>query len=477
MDHMGMMLHDVLTETENESYFEIQELGSAGGFAPSRKIYYREMIARFGYHLAITWNIGEENGMDDASPYGAGNTTQQRKDAADYLRQVAYYKDNITVHNGDSGNDGIYAPLLGYPSLTGPEIQWAQNSDEHGKVLYWRNASHANGHRWVVSLDEPWTSQTTMDQFRIWDVWGSYLAGAGGCEFFQTGDGNFDDFRTKEAFYVTVARARSFIEANVPFSTMQPADSLLSGAAGYCLAAAGQSYLIYLPAGGTVSLDLTGASGSLDVRWFDPRNGGALQTGSVASVTGGSIRSLGNPPNNSGLDWAVLVKPGCPNDIKVYRDADGDGYGDMTASPVDSCNGSVPAGYAANATDCNDASAAVYASAPEINDGLDNECSGEGFGVTDEISGTSGFSTAGSKTRLSWVLQSGATSYSVVRSASPSFSSGCTVFTTTATFISDTALPAPGTAFYYLVRPNAPYKGSFGQRSDGSPRVGGCLPS
>ena len=57
MDTMGMMLHVVLTETENESYFEIQEQGSAGGFAPSRKIYYREMIARFGYHLAITWNI------------------------------------------------------------------------------------------------------------------------------------------------------------------------------------------------------------------------------------------------------------------------------------------------------------------------------------------------------------------------------------------------------------------------------------
>ena len=71
MDAMGMMLHVVLTETENESYFEIKELGSAGGFAPSRKIYYRELIARFGYHLAITWNLGEENGMSDASAYGA----------------------------------------------------------------------------------------------------------------------------------------------------------------------------------------------------------------------------------------------------------------------------------------------------------------------------------------------------------------------------------------------------------------------
>ena len=144
------------------------------------QIYYREMIAPFGYHLAIL-NIGKKR-MAAPAPTGR-DTNQQRKDAADYLRQVAYYMDNITVHNGDSGNDGIYAPLLGYPSLTGPEIQWAQSSDEHGKVLYWRNASHANGHRWVVSLDEPWTSQTTMDQFRIWDVWGSYLAGAGGCEF------------------------------------------------------------------------------------------------------------------------------------------------------------------------------------------------------------------------------------------------------------------------------------------------------
>ena len=44
-------------------------------------------------------------------------------------------------------------------------------------------------------------------------------------------------------------------------------------------------------------------------------------------------------------------------------------------------------------------------------------------------------------------------------------------------FITDTTLPAPGAVFYYLVRPNAPHKGSWGQKSDGSPRVGGCLPS
>jgi hypothetical protein len=312
MDTMGMMLHVVLTETENESYFEVMELGTPGGFAPSRKIYYREMIARFGYHLAITWNLGEENGWDNpeyAHPdFAKGNTTQQRKDSSDTIRQLAYYKDNITVHNGPSSDDGIYAPMLGHSSLNGIEIQWGQTASEHDKVLSWRNASHANGHRWVVSLDEPWSSLTTLDQFRIWDVWGSYMAGAGGCEFFQTGDAQFDDFRTKEAFYTTVARARRFIEDNVPFSSMAPADSLISGATGYGLAAPGQIYLVYLPAGGAVSLNLTGVSGSFEVRWFDPRNGGALQTGSVSNITGGSVRSLGNQPDNPGSDWAALVQ-------------------------------------------------------------------------------------------------------------------------------------------------------------------------
>ena len=120
-------------------------------------------------------------------------------------------------------------------------------------------------------------------------------------------------------------------------------------------------------------------SGTFNVRWFDPRNGGALQNGNVASVTGGSVRSLGNPPNNPGLDWAVLVSGGggCPNDRLVYRDVDLDGYGDMTALPVDSCDGSVPAGYADNDSDCNDASATVHPDAPEVNDGVDNQCAGD----------------------------------------------------------------------------------------------------
>ena len=307
MDTMGMMLHVVLTETENESYFEFKEFGVAGGFAPTRKIYYRELIARFGYHLAITWNIGEENGYTDGGNAAIGLTTAQQISAADFLRQLAYYKDNITVHNGPATSDVIYGPLLGRGSLTGAEIQWTQSSDDHLKILSWRNQSHANGHRWVVSFDEPSSASTISDQFRIWDVWGAYMAGAGGCEFFQTGDATFDDFRSKETFYATVALARRFIEENVPFWQMDPADSLTSGAAAYALALPGTTYLVYLPSGGAVSLDLTGASGSFDVHWFDPRNGGPLQTSNVNHVAGGAFAALGSPPNSASSDWVALV--------------------------------------------------------------------------------------------------------------------------------------------------------------------------
>jgi len=45
------------------------------------------------------------------------------------------------------------------------------------------------------------------------------------------------------------------------------------------------------------------------VQWYNPRKGGALQQGSVKTVTGGSKVSLGLPPTDVDQDWAILIKP------------------------------------------------------------------------------------------------------------------------------------------------------------------------
>jgi hypothetical protein len=54
-------------------------------------------------------------------------------------------------------------------------------------------------------------------------------------------------------------------------------------------------------------------------------------------------------------------------------DVDGDGYGDPE-DQVESCER--PEGYVADATDCDDADAAVNPSATEVCDGIDNDCDG-----------------------------------------------------------------------------------------------------
>ena len=67
-------------------------------------------------------------------------------------------------------------------------------------------------------------------------------------------------------------------------------------------------YLVYLPSGGTTTLDLSKASGQFTVEWFDPRNGGALKKGSVTTVKGGAPAALGMPPDNPDEDWLAVVR-------------------------------------------------------------------------------------------------------------------------------------------------------------------------
>jgi len=79
-------------------------------------------------------------------------------------------------------------------------------------------------------------------------------------------------------------------------SGMTPNDRICS--TGYCLVNAGVEYLIYLPRGGRVSVDLSTASGNFSARWFSPASG---QTIAGPSVTGGTQASLSSPFNGDSV--------------------------------------------------------------------------------------------------------------------------------------------------------------------------------
>ena len=60
----------------------------------------------------------------------------------------------------------------------------------------------------------------------------------------------------------------------------------------YCLANSGVEYLVYLPDGGKMNLDLSAASGTLAVEWFNPNVGEAVSAG---TTTGGDNREFAAP--------------------------------------------------------------------------------------------------------------------------------------------------------------------------------------
>ena len=125
-DHMmskGVMAHILLTEQENQSLFEYLAGWPASGFADSRKLFFREMVARFGHLNALTWNIGEESGMSRGSTYAVGVTDAQRKAFADWMRGLTYYDDHIVVHNGPWNNDTLFLPLFGHAAFSGLSYQ------------------------------------------------------------------------------------------------------------------------------------------------------------------------------------------------------------------------------------------------------------------------------------------------------------------------------------------------------------------
>lgn len=69
MDANGLMMHIKLQEVQSIKYWDDGALGK------ERKLYYKEMIARFGHHMAIVWNLGEEI-VNDKDTFDANNAAR-----------------------------------------------------------------------------------------------------------------------------------------------------------------------------------------------------------------------------------------------------------------------------------------------------------------------------------------------------------------------------------------------------------------
>lgn len=304
MDRLGIQLHVVTQETEND-----RKLGGGPGLNAVRRLYLRELIARFSHHHAVIWNLGEENNTPDAD----------RKAIAAYIRSLDPYRHPITVHTHVNKVQECYSQLLGHEAFEATSIQSGMER-YHRYTLDTRAASAQAGRKWAIFGDEqssaevgvlPDASDATHDIPRKQALWGNLMAGGSGVEWYfgyqyPHMDLNCEDWRSRDGMWDQTRHALDFFQRYLPFWEMEPADSLASGASAFVLAQPGKVYAVYLPEGGNLKLDLQ--AGQYTVAWYNPRSGGQLMRGSVQTVNGGAGARLGTPPADIASDWAVLVR-------------------------------------------------------------------------------------------------------------------------------------------------------------------------
>ncbi|HEY4310669.1 MAG TPA: pectate lyase [Pirellulales bacterium] len=335
---LGIFLHIVFNEAEEANKRELDD----GELGLERKLYYREMIARFGHHLALEWNLCEEYNLQfDFGP-------ERIREFADYVRAIDPYDHPITVHSAGDPVEKLRF-TFGDPRFSLTSVQ-LNHRPIHEVTEALRSETKRAGRPLPISLDEftldrgQRASHIPVDDaegHRREKIWPTYFSG-GMIEFILDDLLRTDSFKTpeREKLWKYLWNARHFMEENLPFWEMEPADQLSADAATFAVGVGkgktvplgpqvfgkrGAVYAVYLPTcTATGTLDLTDLKGTATQRWFHPARGEFV--GPVAQVTGGARRELGPPPADPDADWVVLIegtKASEPAEIDVRGFRDG----------------------------------------------------------------------------------------------------------------------------------------------------------
>lgn len=319
MDNLGMAMNVFTQETENDTILNKGELG------PERKLYYKELVARFGHHLGVVWNLGEET----------NRTTEQLKSYASYIRSIDPYDHPIAVHNhvritGERFQgrplDPIketLTPLLGFEDFEIPSLQLYDTTEVHKEVLKWRNLSKKNERQWVTYLDEigHWDIGITTDtaannnypMVMRTSLWGSLMAGGAGNSWYFGGldgpnnDMAAEDFRARDRWWTISANAVKFFEDHLPYYEMQNRDNLLSNKKAFCFAKNDELYVVYLPKGETT--DLAIGDGAYSIAFYDPLKGGKLfdKPNEGWKITKPNSVELSAYNGTENQDWVIII--------------------------------------------------------------------------------------------------------------------------------------------------------------------------
>jgi len=310
MERLGILMHLFIQETEND-----EELGGSPKLNRTRQLYLRELVARFGHHLGIVWDLGEEN----------DTPRLDRLEISRYITSLEAVAHPVTVHTHNARSRRSYTSMIGAPEFQTTAIQ-GRMQDANAETISLRARSAWSGQPWVIFYDEqapasvgvmPDANDPTHDKPRKQELWGNLMGGGAGVEWYfgynyAHMDLNIEDWRSRDIMWDQTRYALEFFQQHVPFQEMWPANALSATENTYVFAKEGEIYVVHSPEAEAARITL--ASGEYSLQWYNPRTGGALMQGAAPTITvqDGLMRDEGvvtlTPPSDRGKDWVALLK-------------------------------------------------------------------------------------------------------------------------------------------------------------------------
>lgn len=228
------------------------------------------------------WRIGEFFGDSEGIDVLSQQTGQQGEGTLWDEKLLSWTGDSVTLVDSVRADRRYQKPVLntenGYEYLKGHPTEKKQvHHTDKVRRSSWRivcaGGYFAAGFHGTIGHSDVWNrlDPTFHYTFEIRD------------------EGAANDLRVLHDFFV-----------RLPYWKMEPFLGV-KGELAVALAEPGKVYVVYLPRGGRLELDITEASGDFSARWLNPRQG---TFGEAFSVSSGGVRSMEAPDQ---LDWALLI--------------------------------------------------------------------------------------------------------------------------------------------------------------------------
>jgi hypothetical protein len=231
-----------------------------------RKLLIRYAMARLSGYANTMFTMALE--------WQEGWTTTEMNSHAAYLHQVNPWGRLLST----LGTPGDFA----FPTATWADYMQIQPGNGVGHAQVHTSALNNRAKANKPLMVEEYATGAESDGNRQ-KAWAAFMAGPAG-----SGTGAFLQHLSKFA-------------ALVDFERMNPSDSLVRSGGAYGLAEANRAYAFYLFNGGTVTVDLSAATGTFIAEWYDPRTGAFR---AAPATTGGGTRSFTAPASG---DWVLSL--------------------------------------------------------------------------------------------------------------------------------------------------------------------------